>query len=159
MLALLYVILWVIVAAQNCTFGDLNLTRLTQTTIECEWGNYQMQYVACGAILCSPDIGRGMVIQNGDRGCIQYLAIYDNGQTQPTISYNAQGRKEYIFEYLNGYTGGVSCTAGNGILLTFVCDPIAIPYSKKNVQCGQPINDNNVCEFELTIPTHLACTG
>ena len=126
--------------------------------IECSYNDWKLEYQACGTILCTSSIGRGMIIQNGDDGCVAYLAIYDGGSTQPKNSTNSNGDLQYTFEYTNGYIGG-SCTESIKTRLTFICDTNAKPYDQNKMNCGQPINQNGVCEFEFNIYTYLACTG
>ena len=90
------------------------------------------------------------------QGCIAYLAVYDNGQTQPTRAINGS-RLEYTFNYTNGYKTSY-CYQSISMKLSFICDRAAIPYSNNTV-CGQNLEVNGICQYKLTIPTYLACIG
>ena len=147
---------------QNCKYGNLDLSPLSNETIYCFQGNkkYVLYYTPCrNGLGCEGQVMVAQYSQNNGqaRNCLYNVATFNQSLTP---SYNSSD-KSYLFQYRNGHDDiGSYCYNGRYMNISFICDPKAIPYNPNKTRCDDESPDivpAGVCPYYFNVYTNAAC--
>ena len=129
--------------------NTLNQTRLDGFVLNYVDNNeYIWSISPCNnGILCRTTALYGMGTVGTLNNCLQRIALWDGGITQPAYSTNNGGQWEFVYE--NGDSCGSAPTAVTRIFWN--CDPLA---GTGRITAVREIED---CDFEIQIDSNLAC--
>lgn len=144
--------------SNDCKYGILDLSNLTDSTIYCEQDNnkYTLIYTPCrNKIACEGEVMIGQFGNNN--GPCEYNVATFNQTLQPI--YSANDIKSYTFEYKNGIASpGNACNNGRVINVTFICQPNAFPYDQNKTECNdEPDGHDGICPYYFNVYTDAAC--
>ena len=151
------------VLSQDCKYGNLDLSVLSNSTIYCEQGNkkYILYYTPCrNGLGCEGEVMIAQYSRDNNGNAVDCLYNVASFNQSITPSYN-QTDKSYLFQYKNGHAdvGSPYCYNGRAINITFICQPNAIPYDKNKTICDDESIDAGpgICPYYFNVYTNAAC--
>ena len=131
---------------------DFTLEGAQGYEIQCIDDIYSYGYTPCMSYALCNGVRYQAVYFNRNIGqCLYYLALWDEGATEPKYSKDNGGT--WSFKYENGQTT-TECPDGVTFTANWLCDELSIPFYLGST-CG--MIDDDPCDHEMNIRSAYAC--